>query len=89
MGSVLVRWSDSAAWSADTDATANHQAIFKNVGIEPVDYPYYDPKTVGLDFEGFKSSLEKAEDGSAFLIHGCAHNVSRTRLACLSIGQRC
>ncbi|KAL7412820.1 aspartate aminotransferase [Mrakia frigida] len=52
----------------------NHHAIFKNVGIEPVTYPYYDPATVGLDFEGYKASLNAAEDGSVFLIHGCAHN---------------
>ncbi|KAF7304800.1 Aspartate aminotransferase [Mycena kentingensis (nom. inval.)] len=53
---------------------ANHQAIFKNVGIAPVDYPYYDPKTIGLDFEGFVGSLKNAPDRSVFLIHGCAHN---------------
>ena len=54
----------------------NHHAIFNNVGIEPITYPYYDPATVGLDFKGYKASLEGAEDGSVFLIHGCAHNVS-------------
>lgn len=53
---------------------ANHQAIFKNVGIEPVDYAYYDPKTVGLDFQGFIEALENAPDGSVFLLHACAHN---------------
>lgn len=53
---------------------ANHHAIFKNVGIEPVDYPYYDPKTIGLDFAGFTSSLREATSGSVILLHACAHN---------------
>jgi aspartate aminotransferase len=56
------------------DDIANHHAIFKNVGIEPVEYPYYDPKTIGLDFEGFIDSLRAAPERSAFLLHACAHN---------------
>lgn len=53
---------------------ANHKAILKNVGIEPVDYAYYDPRIIGLDFEGFTSTLSSAPDGSVFLLHACAHN---------------
>jgi aspartate aminotransferase len=53
---------------------ANHKAIFNSVGIEPVDYPWYDAKTVGLDFEGLKSAINSAAEGSVFLLHACAHN---------------
>jgi aspartate aminotransferase len=53
---------------------ANHHAIFKNVGIEPISYPYYDSKTVSLDFNGMIDSLKSAPPGSVFLLHGCAHN---------------
>ena len=53
---------------------ANHFAIFKNVGIEPLTYPYYDPKTIGLDYDGFLSALNSAPNGSVFLLHACAHN---------------
>ncbi|KAJ6630684.1 aspartate amino-transferase [Mycena sp. CBHHK59/15] len=53
---------------------ANHHAIFKNVGIEPVEYPYYDPKTIGLDFAGFVDALRSAPARSVFLLHACAHN---------------
>jgi len=53
---------------------ANHHAIFRNVGIEPVDYPYYDPKTIGLDFKGFIDTLGTAPLCSVFLLHACAHN---------------
>ncbi|KAG8795351.1 Aspartate aminotransferase, cytoplasmic, partial [Serendipita sp. 405] len=52
----------------------NHHAIFRNVGIEPIDYAYYDPKTIGLDFEGFLNALRSAPASSPFLLHACAHN---------------
>ncbi|KDQ18100.1 hypothetical protein BOTBODRAFT_644375 [Botryobasidium botryosum FD-172 SS1] len=52
----------------------NHLAIFKNVGIAPIYYPYYDPKTIGLDFAGFVNSLRNAPKRSVFLLHACAHN---------------
>ncbi|KAJ7172588.1 aspartate aminotransferase [Mycena filopes] len=60
-------WLSNPTW-------ANHHAIFKNVGIEPVEYPYYDPKTIGLDFTGFVNSLKTAPERSVFLLHACAHN---------------
>jgi aspartate aminotransferase len=53
---------------------ANHHAIFKNVGIEPIEYAYYDPTTVGLDFQGFIEALKNAPDRSVILLHACAHN---------------
>jgi len=52
----------------------NHFAIFKNVGIEPFTYPYYDPKTISLDYDGFIERLKTAPSRSVFLLHGCAHN---------------
>lgn len=53
---------------------ANHNAIFSNVGLKPVPYSYYDPKTIGLDFTGFLSALQDAPPNSVFLLHACAHN---------------
>ncbi|KAJ1516282.1 Aspartate aminotransferase, cytoplasmic [Coelomomyces lativittatus] len=37
-------------------------------------YPYYDPKTCGLDFKGFLETIRSAAPQSIFLIHACAHN---------------
>jgi len=54
--------------------TANHFAIFENVGIKQRVYPYYDPTTIGLDFDGFIATLESAPERSVFLLHACAHN---------------
>lgn len=44
------------------------------MGIKPADYPYYDPKTIGLNFTGFVEALENAPERSVFLLHACAHN---------------
>ena len=52
----------------------NHFQILRNVGVEPFEYPYYDPKTIGLDYLGFIDALKAAPDRSVFLLHGCAHN---------------
>jgi len=67
-------WNGSKQVNLSNPTWANHHAIFSNVGIQPVDYPYFDPKTVGLDFEGFISALKKAPEKSVFLLHACAHN---------------
>ncbi|KAK4198352.1 putative aspartate aminotransferase [Triangularia verruculosa] len=53
---------------------ANHHQIFSNVGIPIEQYPYFDKKTKGLDFEGMKASLTNAPDRSIILLHACAHN---------------
>lgn len=53
---------------------ANHLPIARCSGLEPAQYSYYHPETVGLDFDGMRKDLEGAEDGSLVLFHACAHN---------------
>lgn len=52
----------------------NHIPLVEGSGLEVVRYRYFDKKTVGLDFEGMKEDMKKAEDGSVFLLHACAQN---------------
>ena len=52
----------------------NHFAIFRNVGIEPLTYPYYDPKTIGLAFAPFLETLSNLPSRSVVVLHACAHN---------------
>lgn len=59
---------------ANAALAANHNAIISNVGLEPVSYPYYNAKTIDLDFDGYVKALEGATEGSVILVHGCAHN---------------
>lgn len=53
---------------------ANHNQIFGNVGIPTKQYPYFDKKTKGLDFEGMIGTIKSAPSGSIILLHPCAHN---------------
>lgn len=52
----------------------NHANIFKAAGLDVRTYRYYDPKTLGLDFDGMCEDLAAAPDGSIVLLHACAHN---------------
>ncbi|EJU05387.1 aspartate aminotransferase [Dacryopinax primogenitus] len=52
----------------------NHKSIMINVGITPVDYPYYDAATISLNLEGMLSALRAAPERSVILLHACAHN---------------
>jgi len=53
---------------------ANHRGIFQAAGFKVEEYPYYDPKTKGLDFPAMKAGLEKIKAGDIVLLHVCCHN---------------
>lgn len=53
---------------------SNHRVMFEYVGFTVKDYPYYDPSTKGVAFEKMMECFEKAEEGSAIVLHPCAHN---------------
>jgi len=72
--SRFYQWNGEPIIGLSNPTWANHHAIFKNVGIKPIDYTYYDPRTIGLDFEGVLSALRNALPRSVFLLHACAHN---------------
>jgi aspartate/methionine/tyrosine aminotransferase len=52
----------------------NHIPIMKNSGLKVVFYRYFEPKTKGFDFTGMMADVKAAKNGSAFLLHACAHN---------------
>lgn len=54
---------------------ANHHAIWELAGAERLEYPYFDGRTNGFDFEGMMGCLEaEAREGDVLLLHACAHN---------------
>lgn len=73
-GAFLQRFYPSKTIYLPTPTWGNHIPIFKDAGLKVEHYRYYDKKTVGLDFEGMKSDIEKLENGSIVLLHACAHN---------------
>ena len=52
----------------------NHPPIIQSVGLECVEYPYYERGQGAIRFEDMIGSLEKAAPGDVALLHGCCHN---------------
>ncbi|CAG9465873.1 unnamed protein product [Pedinophyceae sp. YPF-701] len=52
----------------------NHKAIFADAGVQWKEYRYFNPETVGLDYDGMIEDISSAPDGSIIVLHGCAHN---------------
>lgn len=52
----------------------NHRALFEAAGFEVDAYPYYDPATRGVDFNGMKTKLESMAKDSIVVLHACCHN---------------
>ena len=68
----------------------NHWNVFRQCGLDPHPYRYYNPDTNGLDMEGLLEDLRHAPRGSAVLLHACAHNPTGcdpTRSQWLEIGR--
>ena len=42
--------------------------------IEPVYYRYFNPSTHAIDITGMLEDISRAEKGSIFMLHACAHN---------------
>ncbi|CAI5757298.1 unnamed protein product [Candida verbasci] len=53
---------------------ANHVAVFKDAGLDPEFYNYYETSINDLDFENLKKSLINAPNESVVLLHACCHN---------------
>jgi aspartate aminotransferase len=53
---------------------ANHSAVFKDSGLKVEKYRYYNPDTIGLDFDGLIADIKSIPKGSILLLHACAHN---------------
>ena len=60
-------WISNPSW-------ANHQNVFKTVGLEVASYSYYNAETKYLDFEAMIHSLQDVKADELVLFHGCCHN---------------
>jgi aromatic-amino-acid transaminase len=57
-----------------TPTWPNHPPIIKAVGLQQVDYPYYERGQGIIRFEEMTAALNNAEPGDIALLHGCCHN---------------
>jgi aspartate aminotransferase len=60
-------WISNPSWP-------NHNNVFGAVGLEVLEYNYYDAANHALDFDGLLNSLKQAQAGDVVLFHGCCHN---------------
>jgi aspartate/tyrosine/aromatic aminotransferase len=61
-------------WVSDP-SWGNHAHIFKSIGLNVHPYTYLDKKTgTTLDFAGMLEDMKSLPEGSAVLLHACAHN---------------
>jgi aromatic-amino-acid transaminase len=60
-------WISEPSWE-------NHRALFEAAGFPVREYPYYDPKTHGLTFDGMLGALQKLPAGAIVVLHSCCHN---------------
>nr|WP_321274769.1 amino acid aminotransferase [uncultured Vibrio sp.] len=60
-------WVSNPTWE-------NHHAIFAGAGFEVGTYPYFNPETKMLDFDGMISTLKTLPEQSIVLLHPCCHN---------------
>jgi aromatic-amino-acid transaminase len=64
----------SARVLVGTPTWPNHPPIIRAVGLEQVEYPYYERGQGIIRFEEMVAALENAEAGDVALLHGCCHN---------------
>lgn len=52
----------------------NHRPVFQHSGLKIRQYPYYDPISHRLDFEGMCAAIKCMPPGSIILLQACCHN---------------
>ena len=58
----------------------NHVSILNYLGLEIVEYRYFDEATRSVDFEAMMTDLGDAKPGDIILLHGCCHNPTGANL---------
>ncbi|TMM52774.1 aromatic amino acid transaminase [Sulfitobacter sabulilitoris] len=77
----LVRMADKDARVFVSDPTwPNHLSILSYLGMQVVNYRYFDDETGGVDFDGMIEDLKSAKSGDVVLLHGCCHNPTGANL---------
>lgn len=64
---------DATVW-VSTPTWANHIPLIGGSGLRLAEYPYYDRRTHGVDFDAMMAALAKVKAGDVVLLHGCCHN---------------
>lgn len=52
----------------------NHPSLCQQARLQVQRYPYYNPATKQIDFDGILKALKSSQKGSAWLLQTCCHN---------------
>jgi aromatic-amino-acid transaminase len=75
LGFELIRTANpNARVLVGTPTWPNHAPIIRGVGLEIVEYPYYDRDNATIRFDDMLRALRQAGEGDVVLLHGCCHN---------------
>ena len=75
LGFELIRtFNPKARVLVGTPTWPNHPPIIRSVGLELVEYPYYDREGGEVRFDEMCAALGNAKAGDVVLLHGCCHN---------------
>jgi len=67
-------WISNPSWE-------NHRGLFEGAGFRVESYPYYNPQTHGLDFDGMMAALRALPPHGIVVLHACCHNPSGVDLS--------
>lgn len=70
----------AAVWLSDP-TWPNHPNIFGSAAPQVKSYPYFEPESNGVAFEGMMAALRTVPAGDVLLLHGCCHNPTGADLA--------
>jgi aspartate aminotransferase len=77
----LIRMANPAARVFVSNPTwPNHVTILNYLGMQVVEYRYFDAETRGVDFAGMMADLADVRAGDVVLLHGCCHNPTGANL---------
>lgn len=75
LGFELIRTANpDARVLVGTPTWPNHAPIIQSVGLEMVEYPYYDRDSAVLHFDAMLENLGNGREGDVALLHGVCHN---------------
>ena len=57
-----------------TPTWPNHPPIVRSVGLQMIEYPFYDRDACRIRFDAMTAALKEARAGDVVLLHGCCHN---------------
>lgn len=75
IGADFLKWLKPDAKVVISDPSwENHRALFERAGFPVETYPYYDPATHGLNYQGMVDALSSLPAGTIVILHACCHN---------------